>query len=287
MPKSKLIQALVERLLKEMAEEAGHKGFCDTELGKAKTTRDFEHEKTQKLSAELEKLEVAEATLKENIKTLESEIEELNESLEKATKLRDEEKESNMETINKSKEGLEAITEAIKILKDFYKGAGKAKVLLQASPIDEAGENPGEVAGGAYKGKQTQGANIIAMLQVIKSDFERSIKQTGEAEDASHSSFISFDRESKSSLSTKETAKTQAESDLEATKIAIKESMASLSEAQSLIDDQLKAIEELKPVCIDTGMSYEERVAKREEEIEALKKALCQLDTEGVEAECS
>merc|ERR1719214_112682 len=92
-----LIQKLIERLLKEMAEEAGHKGFCDTELGKAKTTRDFEHEKTQKLSAELEKLEVAEATLKENIKTLESEIEELNESLEKATKLRDEEKESNME----------------------------------------------------------------------------------------------------------------------------------------------------------------------------------------------
>merc|ERR1719240_759286 len=81
-----LIQALIERILQEMADEAGQKGCCDTELGKAKTTRDFEHEKTQKLSAKLQKLEVTEATLKENIKTLESEIEELNESLEKATK---------------------------------------------------------------------------------------------------------------------------------------------------------------------------------------------------------
>ena len=28
---------------------------------------------------------------------------------------------------------------------------------------------------------------------------------------------------------------------------------------------------ELQPACVDTGMSYEERVAKREQEMEALK----------------
>jgi hypothetical protein len=37
---------------------------------------------------------------------------------------------------------------------------------------------------------------------------------------------------------------------------------------------------------LDSGVSYEERVQKREEEIDALKTALCQLDPEGVEAEC-
>jgi len=283
-----LLQSLVERLLQEMADEAGHKGFCDTELGKARSSRGFEHEKTQKLSAKLQKLEVTKATLEESIRTLTEEIDGLNKALENATKLRDEEKEANAETITKSKEGAEAIKEAITILKDFYKQSAKAMLLQNhASPIDEEGENPGAPPGGSYKGKQTQAAGIIGMLEVIQSDFERSIKQTTDAESESHRSFVDFDRQSKGSISSKETGKSAAESDLKETKIAIEEGMQNLGDSQKLLDDAVKAIEGLKPACIDTGMSYEERVAKREEEIAALKKALCQLDPEGVESECA
>merc|ERR1719321_1349143 len=270
-----------------MADEAGHKGFCDTEMGKAKTSRDFELEKTQKLSAELEKLEVTKTMLEQSIETLTTELEDLNTALEKATKMRDEEKEENAMTIKESTEGLAAIKEAIGILKDFYKQAAKAAMLLQveASPIDE-GAGTGELAGGAYKGKQKQAESIIGMLEVIVSDFERSIKQTTEADDASHATFIAFDRESKGSISAKETGKAQAETDLKETTMLIEEGMHDLAESQKLLDDALKALEELNPACVDTGMSYKERVAKREEEIEALKTALCQLDVEKVEAEC-
>jgi len=80
--------------------------------------------------------------------------------------------------------------------------------------------------------------------------------------------------------------KAQAEQDLKSTDQSITESMEALSEHQKLLDDALKELEELKPTCVDTGMSYEERVAKREEEIDALKSAMCQLDAEGVEADC-
>merc|ERR1719207_276855 len=83
-----LIQKLIERLLQEMAAEAGHEGFCDTELGKARTTRDFEHEKTVKLSAELSELEVKQEQLEESIDTLTKELEDLNDALGKSTKQR-------------------------------------------------------------------------------------------------------------------------------------------------------------------------------------------------------
>jgi len=73
---------------------------------------------------------------------------------------------------------------------------------------------------------------------------------------------------------------------LETTKTKIKTTITDLTTAQDLLDSALKVIEDLKPTCIDTGMSYEDRVAKREEEITALKKALCILDPEGKEEEC-
>merc|ERR1719420_786481 len=170
-----LIQQLIERLLQEMAAEAGHKGFCDTELGKARTTRDFEHEKTQKLSADLEQLEVKKEQLEESIETLTKELEDLNSALDKTTKQRADEKEENAMTVKDSTEGLAAIKEAIAILKDFYKNAAKNAVSLvqtAASPIDEeGGVGAGGQSQGAYQGKQTAAGGIIAMLEVIKSDF--------------------------------------------------------------------------------------------------------------------
>lgn len=41
----------------------------------------------------------------------------------------------------------------------------------------------------------------------------------------------------------------------------------------------IKEIVELSPMCVDTGMSYEERVARREDEVAALKQALCILES--------
>jgi len=283
-----LIQALIEKLLTQMKDEATHKGFCDEEMGKAKNTRDSALDKTGTLNAQLMKLEVAKETNKETIDTLTDELEELNKSLEKSTELRSDEKAENAATITSSKEGAEAVKEAIVILTDFYKKQGKAASLIQvqASPIDEEGENPGAGFEGDYKGKADAAGGIIGMLEVIQSDFERSVAQTSDAEAKSHRDFINFDRATKVSIAEKETGKEQAETDLKSIKIALEEGMTDLKDTQKLLDETLKELEELNPQCVDTGMSYEERVAAREEEISALKKALCMLDPEGVEADC-
>merc|ERR1740116_182107 len=93
-----------------------------------------------------------------------------------------------------------------------------------------------------------------------------------EAQD--HADFIELERTLKADIGGKETKKQLDEEDLATTKSTIESKMEDLKTAQSLLDGSLKVLEGLKPTCIDTGMSYEERVAKREEEIKALEEAL-------------
>lgn len=280
----KLIQQLIERLLAEATAEATKKGFCDTELGKARKDRDYRFEEVKSLSVDLGSLEAKRDELKAEIAQLTEDLEDLDKSLKKATHVRKEDKKNNLQTLKDAESGLEAVTEAIAILSAFYKQSAKAQVFVQASPVDEDTQGPG--FDGAYKGKQEASTGIIGMLEVIKSDFDRTIRHTTDAEAKAHADFVEFDRESRSDTSGKETKKKLDEEDLATTLTSIEQKMTDMQTAQDLLDSALKVIEGLKPTCIDTGMSYEERVAKREEEIKALKKALCILDPDGVEEEC-
>jgi len=273
----KLIQELIERMVTEAADEATQKGFCDTELGKARSSRDTEHVKVNKINANVESLEATRDKLSDEIATLASELAELNSALTTTTELRGKEKEENMDTLTKANEGLDAVTEAIGILADFYKGAAKGAVsLLQVSPVDEAAGSQG-TADGAYQGNQAASGGIMGMMNVIKSDFERTIETTKNSEYEAARAFAEFDTTTKSSIAAKETAKGMKESDKTTTEADITQGMADLKEHMTLLDDSMKQLEDLNPQCIDTGMSYDERVAKREEEIEALKTALDQL----------
>merc|ERR1719456_1794847 len=271
-----LIQQLIQRLLAEAADEATHKGWCDTELGKANKNRDYRHQDVLGLNAEIEELEAHKAKLLIDKDELTADIAMLTEALTNATNARAEDKANHDATLKDAGEALVALTQAISVLTEFYKKGAKGAVsFAQASPVDEdmAAAGTGGFAG-AYQGNQAQGTGIIGILETIKSDFERTVSETEAAEKQSYRDFVAFSKDTKASKAAKETGLTQTNGEITMTSGNLQASLEDLKQQQELLDTALKALEALRPACIDTGMTYEERVARREAEIEALKKCI-------------
>jgi uncharacterized coiled-coil protein SlyX len=274
-----LIQELIERLLTESANEATHKGWCTKAIKDAEQKRGYAADEIADLNAQLGEAEAKFDKLKEQLTILEKEISDLNTSRAHAEKIRDEEKAENKATVDEAQEGLTAVQEAITILTRFYAEAAKGTVdmSLAQGPADDA-PDAGFESGEAYKGLGGSEDGVVGMLQVIEGDFVRTIKETEKAEVQAEEDHLGYMTESGKSLAEKEESKKETSKYHDDTELAIQKDNESLTSQNTLLKQSIQELLELKPACIDTGMSYQDRVAHREEEIEALKKALCILN---------
>merc|ERR1719515_499402 len=105
--------------------------------------------------------------------------------------------------------------------------------------------------GKKFKGQQDQAGGVMAMLEVILSDFSNEQADTEAAEAKAQETYDDFTAESKLQEDTKDLKGTQDE----------------------LIAAD-RYYEKLVPQCIDQGQTFEERTASRESEIASLKQAL-------------
>eukprot|EP00928_Gymnodinium_smaydae_P039282 TRINITY_DN2685_c0_g1_i1.p1 TRINITY_DN2685_c0_g1~~TRINITY_DN2685_c0_g1_i1.p1 ORF type:complete len:751 (-),score=233.01 TRINITY_DN2685_c0_g1_i1:101-2353(-) len=275
-----LIQELIERLLAEESKDSNQKEWCDKAQADAKQKRDYAATAVEELNAEMASLEATRDKLAEELKTVLREIGDLEQSRADAESFRANETAQNAATTSEAQEGLSAVLNAIDILSKFYKTVAKEKVnlsLAQRAPADDA-PSAGFDNGEAYQGSQGEAGGIIGMMEVIQSDFERTISETAKAEAEAVQAHLEFMTETGKSLEAKKVAnaeqlkqKDTAEEQLEAASDSLQSNMGTLSTA-------ISELLELKPVCIDTGMTYDERVSRREDEIQALKKGLCILE---------
>jgi len=268
----KMVQDLIERLLNEAKMEATKQGFCDTQLGKAYQDRDYRLSDVKKLAAEIGIGRAKNETLTADIAELVEVLPKLYQALNETTRLRAEEKEENLERIKTAKVGVSMVTEAIVILKAYYKQSAKALLQQRASPVDEDTDGPG--FSGAYRGNQDKSKGIVGLLEVIKSDFDRTARHTTAEEKQAQEEFVEFERVTKTDISGKETSLELKSEDQAKVHAAMEKDLRDLGTTQGLLDDALKTVEDLKPMCLDMGQSYAERVQKREEEIAALKSCL-------------
>jgi len=268
----KMIKDLIVRLMEEANEEAEHKGWCDTELSTNEQTRKEKTEAVETLHAEIDQLQASIAKLTEDISDLTKAVAELDAAMSKATTLRTAEKAKNTETIADSQEAQTAVAQALTVLKEFYAKAGEATAFVQQPEIFDS----------PYKGMQAENGGVIGMLEVIESDFARLEADTKAAEATAQKEYDTFmtdskvDKAEKSTDIEHKTAKKQDESQ------ALVVKNEDLEGTQKELDAALAYFDKLKPSCVDAGVSYEDRVGRRKEEIESLQEALRILNGEDI-----
>jgi len=269
----KMIEDLVTKLLDEASTEATHKGWCDTQLGRVKQTQKEQQEAHDRAQAEADDISAKIQQLEKDTRQLNEEIDDLKASAAKATTLRATEKDNNASVERDALEGSAAVKKALEILDTFYRSA-KKQALIQVALRTKTATRDEPFADGAYEGAQGEAWGILGFLETIGSDFDRSAKEAKESETAQQAAFDEFIAKNKESLGRKQTAvaefvseKTTAESDL-----ATKEQDART--AQDTLDQADEEYQKLKPACLDDGVTPEDRKAKRQEEVDALKEAL-------------
>jgi septal ring factor EnvC (AmiA/AmiB activator) len=266
-----MIKELIVKLMEEANAEASHKGWCDAELATNKQTRENKGAEAEDLTAQIEKATADIAQLTEQITILSDDVASIKGQQAEAQGIRDAEKAKNTETIEDAKVAQAAVEKAMQVLKDFYAKA-EASALIQgtnglASEMAQASKAP-------YKGMASGGGNLVDFLDVILSDFARLESETATAEDNSQASHDKFMNEAEDDVALKTTEQKHKEGKRDSTTELNRNLKKELKLTQEELDAALKYYDELKPDCIDMGLSYADRKAQREEEIQSLKEAL-------------
>merc|ERR1719379_694868 len=250
---------MIEKLLKEAEEEAKKKGFCDKQMSETKTKQEDFEDEIDDLTAKIDKASSEAKTLKEETAILAKELHDLATTQGEMDKLRAEEKADYEANKAEMEEGIEGVKLALKVLREYY-------------AQDDSGH---EKASGA-------GSGIIGMLEVVESDFSKSLEEIISAEETAVAEYEKATKENEVAKVTKEQDRKYKTQEYKALQKQASDLASDRAGVQTELDAVNEYYEKLKPQCISKPDSYEETKKRREQEIEGLKEALAILEGEAV-----
>jgi len=240
-----LIREMIEKLLKEAEEEAGHKAFCDKEMGETKQKKDDLNDDIEKLTAKIDKWTAESAKLKDEVKVLQKELADLAKSQQEMDKIREEENTEYKANREEMEQGLEGIKLALKVLREYY----------------------GKSEGGA-------GGGIISMLEVVEADFTKGLEEMITEEEAAAKAYEEQTQENEVAKVTKTQDAKYKTKEAKSLDASTAEATSDRGGLETELNAVLEYFDSIKKQCIAKPDSYEERKKRREAEIKGLKEAL-------------
>lgn len=250
-----LIVDMLDRLERQVADEAAQHEFCVTETAKSTDKKEDKQSSIESLSAKINKANSLIAKRKEQITDLQGELANIARTNQEMTEMRSQEHAAFLQQEKDYSDGVDGIQMALKVIRDYYATSENNK--------------------GA-------GGSVLSVLEVAESDFSRLLTEARETEQESQEKYDQLMEENTLATTTKKGGvkyKTQEVGQLQK---AVAENSDELDGTQTELDAVLEYLSKLNDQCVAKAEPYEERKRRREEELAGLKNALDILEGEAI-----
>merc|ERR1719421_2367481 len=268
-----MIQKMIFQLMGEQKDEDEHKNWCDLETEKNTESKADKDDKVTEFKGKIKEMDAKIKTLVSQISDNDKKVADLTATMKEEKELRAENHAEIVATIKDSQDAQKAVTQAIGVLKDFYKSSGQVPkepwefVQLPSKPdtwdssysgtADPTNPQDGVLAilDGAMQKFSTMEADAKAQDETDQKNIEKDLAgMTVELETAKQDSLMK--------ISKKDALQGKME--------AAAEQLKSTTSERDAVDQYLK---DLEPACGAGDSSYGDRKEARSAEIEALRKA--------------
>jgi hypothetical protein len=270
-----MIEQDIASIEKAMEEDATEKAYCDEELAKTEEKKVELDDDIAALTAKIDKASSQTASVKERVAEAQESLTAIAKNQVELDTIRQEQNANYKRAKTDLEAGIAGVEKALAVLRDYY-GAGAAAMIQQgdwsmmqqpAKPVSHS--------------KSTGGSSgIIAILELCESDFSKDLAGEEAAESDAQESYDKQSQENKVQKTMKEQDVKYQTQEFK----ALDAEIAELSSDQRTVSKEHSAVMEyyakLKGRCIAKPSTFEERKARRAEEIEGLKETLAALDEE-------
>merc|ERR1719432_428370 len=161
-----LISDMIARLESEADADATEKAYCDKEISETNVKKDDKTAEIEKLTTSIDQMSARSAQLKEEVARLQKELADLAAAQAEMDKLRSEENTDYTKNRADLEQGIEGVKIALKVLRDYYANDDKA-----------------------HEEAQGAGQGIIGLIEVIESDFTKTLAETVSTEESAAAAY--------------------------------------------------------------------------------------------------
>jgi len=255
-----MLSEMIGKLEKEIGSAGAHKAYCDKAIAESTESKDKKQLEMDKQTGQIDKAKAKQTSLLEATTKLEEALATITKEQGDADKLRTEEAAVYKTSSGDLTDGLAGVTKALKVLSKYYDQ--QAAALVQRPKM-------------AHKADSGAGGAIISILEMCLSDMQKELSNTEMVESEAKSAYTKLTLDNKITKA----VKAEALKNKKVASITLKKVMSEYGEDLDGMQTEMDAInaaaKTIKGQCdAPEPETYEEKVARRNAEIEGLKDAL-------------